>query len=527
MTKPAEREQGITQRLRSATSRGERQLARLGALRVDAAPAIAIAIAIAIGVGAVAAKGLLDMLIGGDTGFIILMGGVALAAWVGGLRGGLVATLISALADAAFLEGAVRPSLVLEGPEGARVILFILAGVAVSIAIASLRTSRDRLAIAVADASLLATDVKRRDARLELALAASGTGFWEWDVQGGTLTWSETIFRQHGFESPEPTLAFEAFLEMIHPGDRPRFREALDRALAGEAPFNEEMRLVWPDGSVHLTHQVGRVFRDASGEPIRVMATSTDVTERRRLEAERDRLLSEERRASTFREAFLDVLSHELRTPITTIFGLAQILTRPGRVSDQHEQQELIKDVAAESERLFRLVEDLLVLTRAERGEFALEAEPLELRRLLAKVIEYEADRLPGLRIESEIPRHLPIVAGEATYVEQILRNILSNASKYTAPGTPVIVRATHEGDTVAIRILDAGPGIDPEASERAFELFYRGAESARSADGSGIGLFVCASLVEAMGGTIWARQRPEGGAEFGFTLLVLGDDEP
>ena len=513
------------QHLRPAVSRIQRLLERLGGLRVDAGPAVLIGAA--IGAGAVVVKGLLDMLIGGELGFIVLMGGVVLAAWVGGLRGGLVAVLDSALLDAAFLIGEVRPSLVLDQIEGARVILFLLGGVVVSILIASLRASRDRLAVVLAEVGSLAADLERRDARLELSLAASGTGFWEWDVRDGSLTWSETIFRQHGLESRNSAPSFEAFLEMIHPEDRPQFRAVLEKSLTGEAPFDEETRLVWPDGSVHISHQVGRVFRNTSGEPIRVVATSTDITERRRLEAERNRLVSEERRASTFREAFLDVLSHELRTPITTIFGLAQILARPGRVSNQREQLELIDDVAAESERLFHLVDDLLVLSRVDRGEFALEAEPLELRRLLTRVIEHEVDRLQGLRIESEIPEDLPIVAGEATYVEQILRNVLSNAAKYTPPGTPILVRVTHEGDTVAIRILDSGPGIDPEAAERVFELFYRDPESARSAAGSGIGLFVCASLVQAMGGKIWACERPEGGAEFGFTLRVLGDDEP
>ena len=126
--------------------------------------------------------------------------------------------------------------------------------------------------------------------------------------------------------------------------------------------------MLWTDGSVHWTHGVGRVFRDAKGEPIRMVGTGQDITERRRLEEERDRLLEEERRAGTFREAFVDVISHELRTPITTIFGLTQILRRPGRLTTPEDQAELINDISAESERLHRLVEDLLVLTRAERG---------------------------------------------------------------------------------------------------------------------------------------------------------------
>jgi PAS domain S-box-containing protein len=345
-------------------------------------------------------------------------------------------------------------------------------------------------------------------------------------VPTGALSWSETIFHQHGLDPETAPPSFDRYVESIHPDDRAAFREAIEETVAARDSFSLEFRVVWPDGTIHWTHGAGRLFRDSNGRPTRMIGTGTDITERRRLEAERDQLLADERRAGAFREAFVDVISHELRTPITTIFGLTRILARPGRVDDATQRTGLIDDVAAESERLFRLVEDLLVLTRAERGQFAVDTEPLELRRLLNRVVAQEQARLPGLSISTEIPRDLPIVAGEEIYVEQIVRNMLSNAAKYTPPGTSVVVRTDNEGGTVAVRVLDAGPGLRPDAADRAFELFYRDPDLARSVAGSGIGLFVCASLVEAMGGRIWATSRPEGGAEFGFSLRVLSDDE-
>jgi two-component system sensor histidine kinase KdpD len=99
--------------------------------------------------------------------------------------------------------------------------------------------------------------------------------------------------------------------------------------------------------------------------------------------------------------------------------------------------------------------------------------------------------------------------------------------SKYTPAGTRVAVTARQEGAHVAIRVIDDGPGISPGSEEHLFGLFYRDPTRARAASGSGIGLFVCARLVEAMGGRIWARRREEGGSEFGFTLPVLEADDP
>lgn len=517
---------------RGRTTRGVR--ASLGRARLDV-PGLGwlpaggpgrVAVGAGIGIGALLLKGVLNALLGGDSGFIPLTAAVALAAWICGLAGGLTTTMVTALGNLIVYVGPGGGSFAISAIDLARMTLYALAGAGVSLVIASVGTSRDRLVASLAAVASMADDIERRDERLELVLAASGTGFWEWDIRTGELVWSEAIFGQHGLDPAEGAPTFERYMETVHPEDRATFQASIDEALDHGTSFSHEFRVLWTDGSVHWTHGVGRVFRDAKGEPIRIVGTGQDITERRRLEEERDRLLEEERRAGTFREAFVDVISHELRTPITTIFGLTQILRRPGRLTTPEDQAELINDIAAELERLHRLVEDLLVLTRAERGGIAVEAEPLEPRRLLTRVIKREAARLPSIRIDADLPRELPIVAGEETYVEQIVRNMLSNAAKYTPPGTHVLVRAEQDGDTVAVRVIDSGPGIDEASVGRAFELFYRDPTVARAVAGSGIGLFVCASLVEAMGGTIWARRRPEGGSEFGFTLRVIPDDE-
>jgi two-component system sensor histidine kinase KdpD len=106
------------------------------------------------------------------------------------------------------------------------------------------------------------------------------------------------------------------------------------------------------------------------------------------------------------------------------------------------------------------------------------------------------------------------------------VRNLLGNAAKYTPPGTRVVVSARSRDGHVEVRVSDNGPGIPPASLERIFELFYRDPESARAVAGSGIGLFVCATLIEAMGGRIWATRPPEGGSEFGFTLRAIEPDE-
>lgn len=512
---------GVGQGSGRASGRAIGEIARARDIRFRAGQALLAGLLLAA--GGIVVKAGLNEATGSETGDIVLMAAVVLAAWFGGAIGGIAATLGALLLNSlVFLGGDLLEE---QRVTQVRQVLYLVTATGTALVIASRRAARDRLADALKEVAALAEEVEARDARLELILAASRTGFWEWDMVTDELTWSDAIFRQHGVSGRPTAPPFATYVETIHPDDRPAFNAAIDAAVKTGAPLDLDFRILWPDGSLHWTHGAGRVFRDDQGRPVRMLGTGQDITERKRTIEERDRLLADERQAREFRDAFVDVISHELRTPITTILGLTEILARPGRIDDDATRAALLDDVRAESERLHRLTEDLLVLSRVERGRLEVDAEPLELRRLLEGIIAHEASQLPTIDIETELDDELPIVGGEATYVEQIVRNLLGNAAKYTPAGCRVIVSARRSDDVVEIRVSDEGPGIPDGSIDRIFLLFYRDPDSARTVAGSGIGLFVCASLVEAMGGRIWAARRPEGGSEFGFTMRALEPD--
>jgi K+-sensing histidine kinase KdpD len=233
-----------------------------------------------------------------------------------------------------------------------------------------------------------------------------------------------------------------------------------------------------------------------------------------------------EQRASALRDAFTGVISHELRTPITTIFGMSQVLRQRHETMDPETRRQSIADIEAEADRLRRLAEDLLVLSRAEGGRLTLARDPLVIRHVIRQAVESEAKRWPDHEFSTDVPMDLPLVLGEELHVGQVVQNLLSNAAKYSAMGSKVEVVARPEDGGVTTRVLDEGEGLPAESSEQLFELFYRAPEAARRASGAGIGLFVCRQLVEGMGGRIWARPREGRGAEFGFWLPALGWDE-
>jgi signal transduction histidine kinase len=226
----------------------------------------------------------------------------------------------------------------------------------------------------------------------------------------------------------------------------------------------------------------------------------------------------QETRANELRDAFIGVISHELRTPITTIYGLSAMLRQRMETLTPEVRAQAIEDVEAEADRLYRLVEDLLVLSRAERGRVDIAREPVGLGHVLRRAVDAESVRWPTRRFELDAPRDLPLVLGEEIYLEQVVRNLLTNAAKYSEAGGTVVVEA-RAPDDVVVRVLDEGVGIAAEDVPHVFELFYRSAAVTRKASGAGIGLFVSRQLIEAMGGRIWATSRPERGAEVGFAM--------
>ena len=296
----------------------------------------------------------------------------------------------------------------------------------------------------------------------------------------------------------------------IHPDGRafqPEEWPLARSAAEGETIRDEELEIEREDGPSATVSVSSMPIRADDGTIVAAVATVNDITRRRE--------------AEHLRDAFIGVLSHELRTPITSIFGGSKLLLRDAPEVDPDVHREILEDLAAESERLNRMVENLLVLARVERGVPLGGQEPILLQRLLPRIVAEEAKQWPNLTLRLDVPDEVPTVSGEESYVDQVLRNLISNAGKYgPGAGTVTIQVDVPEGDQEArVLVLDEGEGILDDEAARLFDLFFRSSAVANKTAGSGIGLFVSRNLVEGMGGRMWAKARSGGGSEFGFSL--------
>ncbi len=225
------------------------------------------------------------------------------------------------------------------------------------------------------------------------------------------------------------------------------------------------------------------------------------------------------RRTDELKTALLNAVSHDLRTPLATISAAADSLLQPDVVWTPEDRNTFARDIANEAQRLGRLVDNLLDLSRIEGGTLRPQKAWHDLSALITEVLERLAPLVNHHHVRLDIPEDLPPVLLDYVEVAQVLSNLIENAVKYTPPGTEITIRATLHTDVVRVEVADRGPGLPPEALSRVFERFYRVDGPGPRPRGTGLGLAVAKGLVEAHGGQIWAENRPGGGACFVFTL--------
>jgi signal transduction histidine kinase len=253
------------------------------------------------------------------------------------------------------------------------------------------------------------------------------------------------------------------------------------------------------------------------------LSLAGQIARRTAVATDNSRLYNEARRANDAKDEFLGMMSHELRTPITVIHGGARILRSRADHLEIETRDSLLDDIERESDRLARMLENLLALARAELDREVI-LEPVLLQRFLPKLVESivgSSNREVTLRSVDDIPA----VAAEPGYIEHIVRNLVGNAIKYSPGDAPIeIVTGCYKGGA-AIRVLDRGFGIADGEANRIFERFYRSDRTSRLAGGAGLGLAVCKRLVETMSGEIWAVPREEGGLEVGFSVPAYKEE--
>jgi PAS domain S-box-containing protein len=329
-------------------------------------------------------------------------------------------------------------------------------------------------------------------------------------------------------DSPMPSLVGKPIATFFRLPDRQSFRSILNQ-LARQGRV-DDWRIQLRDRRPHLSATVA-VARTAGDAPTALRWLLRDVSERtlveeqiRNLNEELDRRVRERtaelEQALAAKDEFLGLVSHELKTPITTIMGNAEVLYNHIDQIDAVSRSDALADIRQEADRLHHIIDNMLVLARLGRDQQVVR-EPVMLQRVIKELAERHRGEHPERRVILVLDPDLPPADAAPLYVSQVLRNLLSNAEKYSPLDEPIEVSVVLAGGEVEVRVLNHGTSIPPDEVDMLFRPFYRSPRTAEQAPGVGIGLSVCKRLIEAQDGRIWASARPGGGMEIGFSLPV------
>ena len=367
--------------------------------------------------------------------------------------------------------------------------------------------------------------LRKSEQRRRLALDATELGTWH--VEPATrATKTDARYRTIFGTTKEWTDYLQA-VAVIHPDDQPAVLEAVATAtrLENPTPFAIEYRIIHPDGSLRWVFANGRSSFEGMGPTRRVVSfdgTVADITDRKLIEQQRERLVAQLRDADRRKDEFLATLAHELRNPLAPLRSGLQMIRLAG-ANGTLEQARSMMD--RQLTQLVRLVDDLMDVSRVTSGKMELRKRRIELRAVIDAAVETSQPSIAqaGHELTVVIPDAPMLLDADATRLAQVVSNLLNNSAKYTHRGGRIGLTAWRDGDTAVVSVKDNGIGIPPAMLERVFEIFTQVDRALeKSTGGLGIGLSLVKGLVEMHGGSIEARSDGQGaGSEFVLRLPV------
>jgi PAS domain S-box-containing protein len=340
------------------------------------------------------------------------------------------------------------------------------------------------------------------------------------DFDGHIFAWNRGAQEMYGWSEAE-ALGM-SISDLIPEGDPEGLPARVTQMREGQPVQPFETQRVTRDGRILHVWVTLTVLWDDAGRPVGVATTERDITERKRAETEREKLVAELEARNRELERFTYTVSHDLKSPLITIKGFAGLLAKEIADGDVEQVESDLARIRNAADRMHQLLDELLELSRV--GHLVNSPQEVPLSCLAREALDLVATRIGKSGVAVSIPPDLPVVCGDRPRLLSVMQNLLDNAAKFMGdqPEPNIQIGARMDGDEAICWVRDNGIGIDPRYHERIFGLFEK--LNSDSKEGTGIGLALAKRIVEAHGGRIWVESDGRGrGATFYFSIPRKG----
>jgi len=363
--------------------------------------------------------------------------------------------------------------------------------------------------------------LKSINERFLLATAAASMSVWEHDLITNMIQIDDNFNKIYGNTEGNYQIEFNEFIKFIHPDDIDIIKTNIEEAIKWDKSVNFEFRIIRPNGDVRNISSYGKITKDNTNKPVKFIGANMDISESIKAELaikESERKLLQ---LNTDKDRFISILSHDLRSPFNNLLGLSEILIEDIRKIDIDEIEEIANNINESARNTYNLLEDILLWARAQQGKIPFNPLILSFGDICLDILKTLNPNAiaKNITISYSVPDKINVFA-DIDMLKTVLRNLVSNAIKFTNNGGAIKINAEENFENVTISISDNGVGIASDDIEKLFDISQvLTTKGTAEETGTGLGLLLCKEFVEKHGGKIWVESDVGKGSDFKFTL--------
>ncbi len=363
--------------------------------------------------------------------------------------------------------------------------------------------------------------LKSINERFDLATNASGISVWERDFITDIIKIDDNFNNIYGSPQGNYQIGFKEFIKYIHPDDVDIIKTNIEEAIKSDKNMNYEFRIIRPDGDIRNINAYGKIVKDKTNKPVKFIGVNFDISDFRKAELslkEDERILFQ---LNNDKDRFISILGHDLKNPFNNLLGLTEVLKEDFHKLNTDEVENIANDINKSARTTYKLLEDILMWARTQQGKIPFKPQQLSLTGICNNILETLTPNaeVKNITIDYSATDHVYVFA-DIDMLKTVLRNLVSNAIKFTNNDGVINISAERTQSDLTISVSDNGSGISPDKITKLFDVGQVLTTNGTAGEtGTGLGLLLCKEFVTKHGGKIWVDSEVGKGSKFKFTL--------